>query len=128
MNELSNTVNGTGTYDSVPISLTSNTSVVKLVEGLTLLLEADKTYWKDGNLKYTITLDNQTDVAYDNVKLTDVLDTTYITFVDNSVKINDTEATSSDYNYNDQTHTLTIDLASVAAQNKTTITFDVKKK
>lgn len=58
MNELTNTVNGTGTYDSVPISLTSNTSVVKLVDGLTLMLEADKTYWKDGNLKYTITLDN----------------------------------------------------------------------
>lgn len=50
MNELSNTVNGTGTYDSVPISLSSNTSVVKLVDGLTLTLAADKTYWKDGNL------------------------------------------------------------------------------
>lgn len=127
MNELSNAVNGTGTYDSVPISLTSNTSVVKLVEGLTLSLEADKTYWKDGNLKYTITLDNQTDVAYDNVKLTDVLDTTYISLVTDSVKINDVEATSGDYNYNDQTHTLTINLASVDAQNITTITFSVKK-
>ena len=75
MNELTNTVNGTGTYDSVPIALISNTSVVKLVDGLTLTLEADKTYWKDGNLKYTITLDNATDVNYENVKLTDVLDT-----------------------------------------------------
>lgn len=50
MNELSNNVNGTGTYDSVPISLSSNTSVVKLVDGLTLTLAANKTYWKDGNL------------------------------------------------------------------------------
>lgn len=41
MNELSNNVNGTGTYDSVPISLSSNTSVVKLVD---LTLAADKTY------------------------------------------------------------------------------------
>jgi len=128
MNELTNTVNGTGTYDSVPISLTSNTSVVKLVDGLTLMLEADKTYWKDGNLKYTITLDNATDIAYDNVKLTDVLDTTYISFVDGSVNINDTAATSDEYEYNDGTNTLTINLASVAAQNKTTITFSVKKK
>ena len=128
MNELTNTVNGTGTYDSVPISLTSNTSVVKLVDGLTLMLEADKTYWKDGNLKYTITLDNATDVAYDNVKLTDVLDTTDISFVDGSVNINDTAATSDEYEYNDGTNTLTINLASVAAQNKTIITFSVKKK
>lgn len=41
MNELSNNVNGTRTYDSVPISLSSNTSVVKLVD---LTLAADKTY------------------------------------------------------------------------------------
>ena len=38
MNELTNIVKVTGTYDSVPISLTSNTSVVKLVDGLTLTL------------------------------------------------------------------------------------------
>lgn len=127
MNELTNIVKVTGTYDSVPISLTSNTSVVKLVDGLTLTLEADKNYWKDGNLKYTITLNNATDVNYENVKLTDVLDTTYISFVEDSVKINDIEATSSEYEYNDGTNTLTINLASVDAQNKTTITFSVKK-
>ena len=127
MNELTNIVKVTGTYDSVPISLTSNTSVVKLVDGLTLTLEADKNYWKDGNLKYTITLNSATDVNYENVKLTDVLDTTYISFVEDSVKINDIEATSSEYEYNDGTNTLTINLASVDAQNKTTITFSVKK-
>ena len=127
MNELSNTVNGTGTYDSVPISLTSNTSVVKLVDGLTLTLAADKTYWKDGNLKYTITLDNATDVPYENVTLTDVLDTTYVTFVEGSVEINSVAAQSSEYNYEDSSHTLTINLTSVAAQNKTIVTFSVKK-
>ena len=81
MNELSNTVNANGTYDSVPLSITSNTTIVKLVEGLTLLLEADKKYWKEGNLTYTATLDNTTDVAYENVKLTDLIDTTYVDFV-----------------------------------------------
>lgn len=92
MNELSNTVNGTGTYDSVPISLSSNISVVKLVDGLTLTLAADKTYWKDGNLKYTITLNNATDMSYENVKLTDVLDTAYITFINDSVEVNNVAA------------------------------------
>ena len=92
MNELSNTVNGTGTYDSVPISLSSNISVVKLVDGLTLTLAADKTYWKDGNLKYTITLNNATDMSYENVKLTDVLDTAYITFINDSVEVNNVDA------------------------------------
>jgi len=92
MNELSNTVNGTGTYDNVPISLSSNISVVKLVDGLTLTLAADKTYWKDGNLKYTITLNNATDMSYENVKLTDVLDTAYITFINDSVEVNNVAA------------------------------------
>ena len=127
MNELSNTVNGTGTYDSVPISLTSNTSVVKLVDGLTLSLEANKTYWKDGNLKYTITLDNATDIAYENVALTDVLDTNFINFVNDSVEINGVQAQSSEFNYEESNHTLTINLTSIAAQTKTTITFSVKK-
>lgn len=113
MNELSNTVNGTGTYDSVPISLSSNTSVVKLVDGLTLTLAANKTYWNDGNLKYTITLNNATDMPYENIKLTDVLDTTYITFINDSVEVNNVAAQSSEYNYDDSTHNLTINLASV---------------
>lgn len=111
----------------MPISLSSNTSVVKLVDGLTFTLATDKTYWNDGNLKYTITLDNATDVPYENVKLTDVLDTTYITFVNDSVEINNVAAQSSEYNYDDSTHTLTINLASVNAQAETVITFSVKK-
>lgn len=105
----------------------SNTSVAKLVDGLALPLAADKTYWKDGNLKYTITLDNATDVHYENVTLTDVLSTTYITFVNDSVEINSVAAQSSEYNYDDSTHTLTINLASVNAQAETVITFSVKK-
>ena len=94
----------------MPVSLSSNTSVVKLVDGLTLTLVADKTYWNDGNLKYTITLDNAKDVPYENVTLTDVLSNAYITFVNDSVA-----AQSSEFNYEESNHTLTINLASVAA-------------
>ncbi len=128
MNELSNTINAAGTYDDTPISLTSNTNVVKIIDGLTLKLEADRKYWKDGNLKYSITLDNATDVSYTTVTLTDVLDTTYISFVDGTVEIDGAKATSDQYSYNEASHTLTVNLASVDAQSNTTITFEVKKK
>lgn len=127
MNELSNTVTGNGAYEGTPISVTSNTSVVKIVEGLTLTLQADKPYWKDGNLKYTITLSNATDVKYESVTISDVLDTKYISFVDGSVEINGAKAQTTEYNYDDATHTLTINLSEVDAQGTSTITFNVKK-
>ena len=127
MNELSNTVTGNGTYEGTPISVTSNTSIVKIVEGLKLNLQADKAYWKDGNLKYTITLGNATDVKYESVTISDVLDTKYISFVDGSVEINGAKAQTSEYKYDDATHTLTINLSQVDAQGTSTITFNVKK-
>lgn len=42
MNELNNTATSLGTYNSIPTSLTSNTSVVNMIEGLTLPKDADK--------------------------------------------------------------------------------------
>ena len=128
MNELSNTVTGNGSYEGTPISVTSNASIVKIVEGLTLQLQADKPYWKDGNLKYTITLGNATDVKYETVTISDVLDTNYISFVDGSVEINGAKAQASEYKYDDATYTLTINLSEVAAQGTTTVNFSVKKK
>lgn len=64
MNELINQVTSIGTYDSLPTSLNSNFSVVNLVNGLTLVLEADKITWSNGALTYTITLANE------NIKIT----------------------------------------------------------
>lgn len=128
MSELNNTVTSVGTYNNVPTSLTSNTSVVNMVDGLTLTKEADKKNWIDGNLTYTITIDNQTTTSYMNPVITDVIDEDLIDFVDGSVMINDTPATGSEYSYNAGNHTLTINLDEVGANTKTTITFSVKKK
>lgn len=128
MNELTNTINVTGTYDDTPIAFSSNSSIVKIIDGLTLTLNADKKYWKDGNLTYTINLNNQTDIKYETITLTDVLDTNYIIFVDGTVEINDVKAQSSEYHYDDETHTLTITLAEVDVQSNATIKFSVKKK
>lgn len=45
MNELNNTVTATGNYNNIPTSLTSNTSIVNMIEGLTLTKDADKKNW-----------------------------------------------------------------------------------
>ena len=45
MNELSNIAKASDTYDNIPTSLTSNTSVVNVIEGLSLIKEADMENW-----------------------------------------------------------------------------------
>lgn len=42
MAELNNTAPAVGSYNSVPPSLISNTSVINIVEGLTLVKDVDK--------------------------------------------------------------------------------------
>lgn len=42
MNELTNTVIAVGNYNNIPTQLTSNTSIVNMIEGLSLTKEADK--------------------------------------------------------------------------------------
>lgn len=128
MNELSNSVTAVGTYNNIPTSLTSNTSIVNLIDGLTITKAADKQNWIDGFLTYTITIDNKTNVSYLNPVITDVINDTLIDFVDNSVTINSSPAQSSEYSYDSGTHTLKITLTEVAANTDTTITFRVKKK
>ena len=128
MNELTNQAISNGTYDSIPTSLTSNTSVVNLVDGLTLKLEADKKTWLNGSLTYTITLANLTEIAYVSPIITDTIDTNYATFVEGSVKL-DSEVLSSDkYTYDKSSGLLTINLDDVNANETKVITFEVTKK
>lgn len=128
MNELTNAVTSVGNYNSIPTQLTSNTSVVNMIEGLSLTKEADRKNWGNGNLKYTITLDNQAEEAYTNVKITDEINTTLVNFIKGSVKINDIDATEDQASYNDTSHTLIVNLDQVAASSRTTVTFLVEKK
>lgn len=128
MNELTNQVVSNGTYDSIPTSLTSNTSVVSLIDGLTLKLESDKNKWVNGNLTYTVTLSNLTESAYTNVVITDTINPTYAVFVEGSVKL-DSEVYSSDkYTYDKSSGLLTINLDDVNANIVKVITFEVSKK
>lgn len=128
MNELTNTAIAEGTYNSIPTSLSSNTSVVNIIEGLTLTLAADKQNWINGALTYTITLNNQTSTAFNTPTITDIIDIDKVTFVEDSVTINETKATTSQYNYDSSTHTLKVTLTEVPANSTSTIKFQVKKK
>lgn len=128
MNELKNTATSVGNYNNISTALTSNTSVVNIIEGLTLIEEADKTNWSGGNLKYTITVNNQTDKTYEKPVITDVIDTDLVEFINGSVIINGIEASTSQYRYNNDTHTLSVDLDDVTPSSISALTFLVKKK
>ena len=128
MNELYNTVTSNGNYNNIPTTLTSNTSIVNMVEGLSILKEANKKNWSDGNLMYNITLNNEAELAYTNVVVTDIIDNTLVDFVSDSVTINSVKAESKAYSYNNDTHTLTVNIGNIEPSNTSIITFDVKKK
>lgn len=128
MNELNNLVTAVGNYNSVPTSLTSNTSVVNMIEGLTITKTADKTNWIDGDLTYTIVIDNKADQTYESPTVTDVIDTNLVEFVNDSVMIDGVKASSSQYNYNEATHTLTINLNNITPSSSSTLKFQVTKK
>ncbi len=124
--QLSNVVQANGTYNGLPTSLTSEAVVVTLVSGLAITKTADKVSWANGNLTYTITITNQGTESYAAPVLTDVLDTSLVDFVEDSVFINGEKADTSKYQY--ATNTLTITLDDIAPSNSSTVTFQVKKK
>lgn len=126
MSELFNTVTSLGNYNSIPTSLTSNTSVVNIIEGLTISKEADKKNWSDGNLTYTITIDNTTDTSYESVVVEDAIDTSLVELILESITINGAKAQTSEYSY--ENNTLKVNIERVGATSQAIITFSVKKK
>lgn len=128
MNELNNTATATGTYNSVPTSLTSNATVVNMIDGLTLVKSADKKNWVDGNLTYTITINNQTANSYETPVVKDVLEDSLVEFVTDSVTIDGVIADKSKYSYDEGTHTLTVNLEDVSPSSSSVLTFRVNKK
>ena len=128
MNELNNTATATGTYNSVPTSLTSNATVVNMIDGLTLVKSADKKNWVDGNLTYTITINNQTATSYETPVVKDILEDSLVEFVADSVTIDGVKADKSKYSYDEGTHTLTVNLENVLPSSSSVLTFQVNKK
>lgn len=114
----------TGTYDSIPTTLTLEAIITDLISGLTIIKTADKQNWATGNLTYTIKITNAATSAFEKPTFTDILDPTLIKLVDNSVKVN---GTTTEYNYDSGTGKLSVELETIAIEESTTITFQVQK-
>lgn len=125
---LSNTVKAVGNYNDIPTSITSAATVVTMISGLTITKTADKQVWADGNLTYTIIIENKSDNSYNTPEIKDVLDENLIEFVQDSVTIDGQKASSSDYEFDSSTSTLTINLTDIAVSTSKTVTFEVSKK
>lgn len=124
--ELNNTAMVVGNYNNIPTSVTSQVLVVTMINGLTIVKEADKNVWADGILTYTIKVGNQTTETYSKPVVTDILDGNLINFINDSVKIDGTK--TSNYTFNNDTNTLTVELDDIEPQGSKTITFQVSKK
>ena len=126
--ELTNTATVLGEYNSIPTEISTTTLVVTILEGLTVTKSADKPIWTEGNLTYTVEINNETTQAYTTPVITDILDPTLITLVKGSIKVDSTPLEDSNYTFEDSTGKLTITLPDITTQSKKTVTFEVSKK
>lgn len=122
--KLSNIANVTGTYDSIPTTLTSEAVITDMISGLTIVKTADKQNWASGNLLYTITITNGAENAFETPTITDTLDPTLIKLVDNSVEV---DGKTVEYNYDAVSGKLEIVLETIETGANTVITFQVQK-
>lgn len=122
--KLSNIANVTGTYDSIPTTLTSEAVITEMIAGLTILKTADKQNWASGNLQYTITITNGAQNAFETPTITDILDPTLIKLVADSVEVDGKKA---NYDYDEATGELKIGLDTIATETNSVITFQVQK-
>lgn len=121
---LNNIANVTGNYDSIPTTLTSEAVITEIIEGLSIVKTADKQNWASGNLTYTVTISNTADSPFETPTFTDTLDPTLIKLVENTVKVNGTDAK---YTYDSTTGLLTVELETIANEGSSIITFQVQK-
>ncbi len=114
----------TGTYgtEAEPITFASNLVSTTIVSGLTAVLSADKKYWVDGPLTYTVVITNNSGDVYSKGVLQDNLDTANVTFdADYGVKIDG--ASTSDYTIS--AGLLTVNLTDIADGGTLTVSFRV---
>lgn len=128
---LNNQASAVGEYNNISTSLTSEVSVVTMIDGLTITKSADKKNWASGVLTYTIVVNNTTANTYSGVNVTDILDTTKVKLVDGSVTVDGNiiqKGTNvNEYTYDDTNGTLVVNLGDIATTVKKTITFQISK-
>ncbi len=126
--ELNNTATVLGNYNSIPTEISTQALVVTMLKGLTATKTADKMIWSDGLLTYTIVVSNDTDYDYVGPVITDVLDISLISLVDDSVTVDGVKISTPQYTWDSSSGKLSISLSDIEAKGKKTITFQVEKK
>lgn len=126
--ELNNTATVLGNYNSIPTEISTQALVVTMLKGLTATKTADKMIWSDGLLTYTIVVSNDTDYDYVGPVITDILDISLISLVDDSVTVDGVKISTPQYTWDSSSGKLSISLTDIEAKGKKTITFQVEKK
>lgn len=123
--KLSNIDTITDNYDSIATALSSEAVITSLISGLTIVKTADKENWASGYLTYTITVTNNAEKPFESPKITDTLEPSLITLVENSVKEGET---TKEYDYDATTGVLSVQLETIDVGQSAEITFQVQKK
>lgn len=126
--ELNNTATVLGNYNSIPTEISTQALVVTMFRGLTATKTADKMIWSDGLLTYTIVVSNDTDYDYVEPVVTNILDISLISLVDDSVTVDGVKISTPQYTWDSSSGKLSISLTDIEAKGKKTITFQVEKK
>ena len=126
--ELNNTATVLGNYNSIPTEISTQALVVTMFRGLTATKTADKMIWSDGVLTYTIVVSNNTDYDYVEPVVTNILDISLISLVDDSVTVDGVKISTPQYTWDSSSGKLSISLTDIEAKGKKTITFQVEKK
>ncbi len=114
----------TGVYgaESEPITFASNLVSTTIISGLTAVLSADKKYWVDGPLTYTVVITNESGDVYSKGVLADNIDTANVVFdSDYGVEIDGSKTT--DFTYSGGL--LSVNLPDIAEGGTLTVTFRV---
>lgn len=126
--ELNNTATVLSNYNSIPTEISTQALVVTMLKGLTATKTADKMIWSDGLLTYTIVVSNDTDYDYVEPVVTNILDISLISLVDDSVTVDGVKISTPQYTWDSSSGKLSISLTDIEAKGKKTITFQVEKK
>lgn len=126
--ELNNTATVLSNYNSIPTEISTQALVVTMFRGLTATKTADKMIWSDGLLTYTIVVSNDTDYDYVEPVVTNILDISLISLVDDSVTVDGVKISTPQYTWDSSSGKLSISLSDIEAKGKKTITFQVEKK
>lgn len=111
---------------NTPISFSSSVVTTTIIKDLAITKSADKDYWADGPLTYTIMVENSSGSALSSSTITDALDITKVTFNNEyGVKVDD--VAFYDYEIEDD-GTLIVTLPEIADTKTTTIKFQVNQK